>query len=55
MSWKLRCNLGGNEATENPVPPSARTSSMAHYNNLRSLDRLSKKMHIVRSNHYVSG
>ena len=57
MSWKLRFqrDLGRNEATENLIPPGARTFSMADYNNLRSLDRLSKKMHIVRRNHYVSG
>ena len=57
MSWKLRfrCDLGRNETNENLVPPSARTFSMADYNNLRSLDRLAKKIHIVRSNHYASG
>jgi hypothetical protein len=57
MSCKLRfrCDLGRNEATENLIPPSAQTFSMADYNNVRSLDSLSEKMHIVRSNHYVSG
>ena len=55
MSWKHRflCDPGRNEATENAS--SKRKYSTADCNILRSLDRLSKKMHIVCINHYVSG